>query len=84
MYERGLNGIPRTNYTCEAWNNRFSTMLGKSHPNLHVFLSALQKEEVYAESRRRDIDLGEGPVRKRRKYAQNNTRIEIREDRSEI
>ena len=31
---------------------------------------------MYAESKRRDIDLGAAPARKRRKYAQNNTRIE--------
>ena len=51
-------------------------MLGKHHPNLFVFLSALRKEEVYAESKRRDVDLGAASARKKRKYAQNNTRNE--------
>ena len=40
-----------------------------------MFLSAFRKE-VFAESMRRDVDLGAGPARKIRKYAQNNTRIE--------
>ena len=51
-------------------------MLGKRHPNLHVFLEALRKEDVYAESRRRAVDLGGAPARKRRKYIQNDIRIE--------
>ena len=41
-----------------------------------MFLEALQKEEGYAESIRRLADLGQGPPRKKRKYAQNNARIE--------
>ena len=50
--------------------------MGRSHPNLHVFLETLQKEEEYAESIWRLADLGEGPPLKKRKYAQNNARIE--------
>ena len=41
-----------------------------------MFLEALQKEEEYAESTRRLADLGAEPQRKKRRYVQNNTRIE--------
>ena len=41
-----------------------------------MFLEALQKEEEYAESIKRLVVLGEGPARKKRKYAQNDARIE--------
>ena len=51
-------------------------MLGKRHPNLFVFLTALGKEEKYAASKRRAVALGEEPDRKRRKYVQNDRRIE--------
>ena len=40
-----------------------------------MFLDALYKEEQYAESIRRSVDLGEGPPRKKRKYVQNDARI---------
>ena len=36
----------------------------------------MQKEEKYAESRRQLADLGDGPVRKKRKFLQNDARIE--------
>ena len=71
-----MNGLPRTNNTCEAWNSRFNTLLGRRHPNLHVFLGALLNEEEYSESSRRSIDLGEDPPRKKRKYVRNDVRIE--------
>ena len=74
-YELVINGIPRTNSTCEAWNSRFNALLGRYHPNLHLFLDALYKEEQYAESMRRSVDLGEGPPRKKRKYVLNDARI---------
>ena len=41
-----------------------------------MFLESLTKEDRYAESRRRLADLGEGPARKKRKYLQNDARIE--------
>ena len=76
IYNRVMNGLPPTNNTCEAWNFRFNTLLGRRHPNLHVFLEALLKEEEYSESSRRAIDLGEEPPRKKRKYIRNDVRIE--------
>ena len=36
----------------------------------------MQKEEEYSEKMRRFVDLGEGPPLKRRKYVQNDARIE--------
>ena len=71
-YERVINGMPRQKNTCEAWNTRFNALLGRCHPNLHLFLDALYKEDQYAESMRRSADLGEGPPRKKRKYVLND------------
>ena len=39
-------------------------------------MGSLVKEERYADSRRRLVDLGQGPSRKKRKYIQNDERIE--------
>ena len=50
--------------------------MGRHHPNLYVFLEALQKEEEYSEKMRRCVDLGEGPPRRKRKYEENDARIE--------
>ena len=76
LYDRVINGLPRTNNTCEAQNNRLNLLLGKQHPNLYEFLEALLKEELYAESKRLSVDVGEPPERKKRKYLRNDARIE--------
>ena len=76
LYARVLGGVPKTNNTCEAWNSRFNTLIGKKHPNVFEFLDSLLKEELYAESRRRGVDLGNEPPKKKRKYRQNDIRIE--------
>ena len=76
LYARVLAGVPKTNNTCEAWNSRLNALIGKKHPNLFEFLDSLQKEELYAESRRRGVDLGNEPPKKKRKYRQNDIRIE--------
>ena len=76
VFERTLQGVSRTNNTCEGWNRRFNSLIGKFHPNLHEFLDALMEEERYSEGRRQAIDLGEEPTRKKKKYAENDTRIE--------
>ncbi|CAF3598472.1 unnamed protein product [Rotaria socialis] len=34
----------RTNNFCEGYNNRFTTRLNKKHPNIWVFIDAIQKE----------------------------------------
>ena len=51
-------------------------MLRRRHPNLYVYLTALAKEGRYAANRRGAFDLGEEPARKKRKYVQNDMRIE--------
>ena len=75
LYARVLAGVPKTNNTCEAWNARFNALIGKKHPNLFEFLDSLRKEELYAESRRRGVDLGNEPPKKKRKYLLNDVRI---------
>ncbi|CAF4668798.1 unnamed protein product [Rotaria sp. Silwood2] len=34
----------RTNNFCEGYNNRFTTRLNKKHPNIWIFINAIQKE----------------------------------------
>ena len=67
VYERTLQGIPRTNNTCEGWNRRWNTLIGKTHPNIYEFIEGLKKEERYADAQRRLVELGEEPPNKKRR-----------------
>ena len=43
VYERTIQGLPRTNNTVEAWNRRWKTVVGKSHPNIFLMLEKIKK-----------------------------------------
>ena len=61
--------------TAEHDNNNDITFQNGG-PKLYEFIDSLLKEELYAEGRRRSVDLGNAPPRKKRKYQQNDARIE--------
>ena len=45
VHEATLNDEPRTNNLCEAWNNRFSNLVGHNHPSVWKLIEALKKDE---------------------------------------
>ena len=73
---RTLEGEPRTNNSVEAWNRRFNSIVGKSHPNIFAVMEELRREELYAASQRTLVDLGTSPPRKKAKYISNDLRLQ--------
>jgi hypothetical protein len=76
VVERTLEGQGRTNNTAEGWNRRWNTLIGKTHPNVYEFLEAMKKEEKYSAAQRELVNLGNSPPKKKRKYLQNDQRLE--------
>lgn len=76
VYQRTLEGAPRTNNSCEAWNRRFEILVGRAHPNIFRFLEELRKEEQYVTTVRESIELGREPPAKKKKYVENDERLQ--------
>lgn len=76
VYQRTLDGVPRTNNCVEAWNRRWNILVGKAHPNIYVFLEALKAEEHYILRRREASDLGRSPPAKKPKHRQHDDRLQ--------
>lgn len=72
---RTQEGEPRTNNTVEGWNRRFNTLVGKVHPNIYIVIEELRKEELYCQSQRELIDLGNSPPKKKKKFMKNDDRL---------
>ena len=75
VYQRTVQGIPRTNNSAEAWNRRWNILIGKTHPNIYQFLEALQKEERYSRQQRELVNLGSAPPRKKKRFIDNDDRL---------
>ncbi|KAF0755073.1 Uncharacterized protein FWK35_00012654 [Aphis craccivora] len=43
VFELTKAGIFRTNNISEGWNNKFATLVRINHPNIWLFIEALQK-----------------------------------------
>ena len=43
------NDVWRTNNHCEGWHNRFNRAISKHHPNIWLFLRAIQQEQAATE-----------------------------------
>ena len=69
-----LRGQHRTKIVVEGWNNRFTTSMNCSHPNIWKFLKGFKKEQSYVDA---EIIRAEGGVRQARKREQirRETRI---------
>ena len=75
VYQRTLDQLDRTNNVVEAWHRRLNLLVGKAHPTLYTFLTELQKEEKYVETKREDLEQGNPPPPKHAKYRRNDERI---------
>ncbi|KII62512.1 hypothetical protein RF11_04784 [Thelohanellus kitauei] len=70
-----MDGQARTNNAVEGWHNSFSKSLGSSHPNIWVFLKAIQKEQNLNEYRLSQANAGANTPQ-RRVYRDLTLRIE--------
>ena len=59
QYDAVLQNTSRTNNASEGWHNRFNILVGKNHPSLYVFLTALRKEQADTETMLQQLNLGQ-------------------------
>lgn len=45
QYEATVNQMSRTNNYVEAWNGKFSKLIGTHHPNIYKFIEFMKKDE---------------------------------------
>ncbi|CAF1296683.1 unnamed protein product [Adineta steineri] len=69
-----LQGQHRTNNVVEGWNNRFSSLMNCSHPNLWKFLKGLKTEQSYVDAQIIQARAGVRQARKREQI-RRETRI---------
>ena len=56
VYERTVQGIPRTNNTAEAWNRRWKVIVGKAYPDIIAMLEKMKKEVEYSVTQRELVE----------------------------
>lgn len=54
-----MNEDARTNNASEGFHTRFSTLVGRDHPNFYKFLASLVKEQDNTEKTLTQMDLGQ-------------------------
>ncbi|ESO08300.1 hypothetical protein HELRODRAFT_184059 [Helobdella robusta] len=50
-YNAALNGLPKTNNSCEEWHRAFNELIGASHPTIWKFISSLKDEQASNEGK---------------------------------
>jgi hypothetical protein len=71
-----MDGIDiRTNNHHEGWNKRFSSAIGKHHPNIWEFLLTIQKEQASTEVQMQQMAAGMNVGRHNAKYESVTKRI---------
>lgn len=68
-------GIPRTNNSIEAWHGTLKRSIGATNLNIYKFVTELQIEQTFQQTRMAKIDSGEEPVAGAKKYVKMNKRI---------
>jgi len=51
VHQATLQSSHRTNNFCEAWNNRFKTLISQQNPSIWTVLQAIQKDEALERTR---------------------------------
>ncbi|XP_022170329.1 uncharacterized protein LOC111033737 [Myzus persicae] len=72
VHKTTMNGDHRTNNICESWNNRFSHLVGHSHPTIWTLIRKMRLE-VAADKAKLAIDSMGEPVKKKK----NSTHIRL-------
>ena len=75
VYERTLDGDPRTNNNAEAGHRRSQSEFDSSHPSLWTFIQTLKKFQKAWDTEYTEDEKGNPPPLKRKKYAQVDASI---------
>lgn len=75
MYNRVLNGKNRTNNHAEAANRRLNMEMGVNHPTLWSFITCLQKVQAGRDFYYSQLEAGNSPPKKLKKYIDVDKRI---------
>ena len=75
VYQRVLDGEPRTNNLIEGWHRRFQVIVNKSHPNIHEFMKRLKEEQQTSASRILQLVAGQPAKKPRKKVSTMNDKI---------
>ncbi|CAI6376617.1 unnamed protein product [Macrosiphum euphorbiae] len=75
MYNKVLNGKNRTNNHAEAANRRLNMEMGVNHPSLWSFITCLQKVQSGRDFYYSQLEAGNSPPKKLKKYIDVDKRI---------
>lgn len=75
MYGLTLVGIPRTNNNVEGWHNRINSLGSWLHPKIFKFISDMMKEQKIVDLKVIQINAGEKPEKRARKYERLDERL---------
>lgn len=75
VYNRVVQGEPRTTGNLEAWHRRFGTLVNKSHPSIWQLLKDLQLEQIHTEGLISKLVAGHTLNKSRKDQVAKDTRI---------
>ena len=75
VFQRTLDGLPRTNNMLEAWHGVMQRSLQAKHPTILKFIQLLQKEQGLQEFNLAQIRAGRDLTRRLKKYITVNKRL---------
>jgi hypothetical protein len=75
-YNGTLDGLPKTNNSCEGWHTSFTSLLSSSHPSIWNFIDAIRKEQSMNEIRIEQYISGHPVPVGKKKYRDTASRIQ--------
>ena len=73
--ERVQQNLPRTTNVVEGWHNAFTNSAAQAHANIWTFVDCIKREHATVRMKAIQDDAGVLPPRRKRRYAELNTRI---------
>ena len=68
IYDRVIDGLPRTNNSIEGWHSAFQRTVGSNHPTIYKLIEAMQLEQSHTENIIIQIAQGRTVVKKNACY----------------
>ena len=68
IYDRVIDGLPRTNNSIEGWHNAFQRTVGSNHPTIYKLIEAMHLEQFHTENIITQIAHGRTVVKKNARY----------------
>ena len=68
IYDRVIDGLPRTNNSIEGWHSAFQRTVGSNHPTIYKLIEAMQLEQSHTENIIIQIAQGRTVVKKNARY----------------